>query len=260
MKFVLLDLLVVVLLFAGMFVAQEWGRRLGHQHRAVDKSEDKSAYGATEGAVFALLGLFLAFTFSGAGSRFDSRRDLVVREANAIGTAWLRISILPAARQAELRGLMRQYVDARLDTYRLLSSSRLTEAKQSLQHSSSLQQQMWGVGVSAAAESGQVPPFTLLLPALNDMFDIASTRTAAVRAHPPAEIYLMIVVLSLVSALYVGYGLAGRKVSSLIHTLGFAAVMCIVMYVILDLEFPRLGFIQTDSQDKLLVAVRESMK
>ncbi len=93
MKFIIANLLTMLALCAGMLAAQEWGRRLGERHRRLDPEGGKSAYGATEGAVFALLGLFLAFAFSGATSRFDTRRELVVEETNAIGTAWLRISV-----------------------------------------------------------------------------------------------------------------------------------------------------------------------
>lgn len=255
--FVLAGLLVVLLLFAGMLAAQEWGRRIGERHRTLDGADHKSAYGATEGAVFALLGLFLAFAFSGAGTRFDARRQLVVAESNAIGTAWLRISVLPQDRQPELRGLFREYLDSRIETYRLLSEG--SDPRPELGKSIALQQRIWERATAAAASSGQVPPYTVLLPALNEMIDLTTTRTAASRQHPPLIVYLMIAVLALVSALYIGYGMAGRRVRSLMHTLGFAAVTSIVMYVILDLEFPRLGFVRIESTDQVFVDLRISM-
>ena len=78
-------------LFLGLLLMMEAGRRLGVRRLAADPEGARAGIGAVEGAVFALLGLLIAFTFSGAASRFDDRRHLVAEEANAIGTAWLRI-------------------------------------------------------------------------------------------------------------------------------------------------------------------------
>jgi hypothetical protein len=74
--------------------------------------------GAIEGAIFGLLGLILAFSFSGALTRFDARRHLVVEEANDIGTAWLRVALLPADAQPPMRDLFRRYLDSRIEVYR----------------------------------------------------------------------------------------------------------------------------------------------
>src|SRR6476659_6351344 len=120
MKFTFAGLAVIIALLAAMLVAQAWGRRHGERDRLLAGTGEKNTYGASEGAVMALLGLFLAFTFSGAGNRFDERRHLVIEETNAIGTAWLRIDLLPADAQPVVRGLFREYLDARLETYRLI--------------------------------------------------------------------------------------------------------------------------------------------
>jgi hypothetical protein len=101
--FVLQVSLIVFGLFVGMLVCQEIGRRVGIRHRRIDPDHDKGI-GAAEGAVFGILGLFLAFTFSGAGERFDERRHQIVDEANAIEKAWLRVDVLPQAYRAPLRG------------------------------------------------------------------------------------------------------------------------------------------------------------
>ena len=95
--FALLNLAVVSVLFFAMLAMQEAGRRLAE--RATKAEGEKRATSATEGAVYGILGLFLAFTFSGAGARFENRRHLAVEEANAISTAWLRIDILPSSTQ-----------------------------------------------------------------------------------------------------------------------------------------------------------------
>ena len=100
----------------------------------------------------------------------------------------------------------------------------------------------------------------LLLPALNQMIDITTTRTMAGQMHPPMVIFVMLFGLALAGALLAGYGMAGGKSRDWLHMLGFAAVMAITVYVILDIEYPRLGLIRVDAFDQVLVEVRASMK
>lgn len=249
--------LVAAVLFAAMVALQDVGRRLGERERRLSPDHESGASSVAEGAVFALLGLFLAFTFSGAGSRFDARRQLIVEEANAIGTAWLRLDVLPADQQPALRDLFRRYVDARLNPPTLRAGIRV--ADQASTDATQLQQQIWSASVAAARASGQVAPFTVLLPALNDMIDITTTRAAAVKVHPPAVVFVMVGVLALVGSVFVGYGTAGRRTSSWLHKFGFAAVMTVALYVILDLEFPRVGLIRVDAMDQVIVDLRRSM-
>src|SRR5262245_24463182 len=90
------------LLFLAMLLCIHFGRMLGLRRRAMDPEGATVGLGTIEAAVLALLGLLIAFTFSGAAGRFDSRRHLVVEEANDIGTAYLRIDLPPADRQAAM--------------------------------------------------------------------------------------------------------------------------------------------------------------
>jgi len=245
-------------LFLGMLLLLELGRRIGNRRLARDPEGARQGVGVVEGALFSLLGLLIAFTFSGAAARFDARRHLIVEEANDIGTAWLRLDLLPAGPAAGLRELFRQYLDARLETYRKLPD--LSAAKAELARSISLQGEIWSAAVSACRESGSQPAHLLLLPALNAMFDITTTRTEAANHHPPWIIFAMLGALSLVSSVLAGYGMAGGKSLSWIHIIGFAAVVAVTVYVIMDLEYPRLGLIRVDSADQVLIQLRESMK
>jgi len=127
-------------LFLGMLFCLEMGRRWGVRQLDRDPSAARAGTNAVEGAVFALLGLLIAFTFSGAAARFDTRRVQIVDEANAIGTAWLRIDLLPAEAQPLLRDLFRNYVDSRLAAYRKLPD--LAAAKAELQRSQEIQSEI----------------------------------------------------------------------------------------------------------------------
>jgi hypothetical protein len=183
---------------------------------------------------------------------------LIVEEANAIGTAYLRLELLPLAAQPALRQSFRQYVDTRLEVYRKLPD--IQAAKAELAKATVLQNDIWTQAVTACHEAEGPQATMLLLPALNAMIDISTTRTVAAQTHLPPIVFTMLVVLTLASSLLAGYGMAGRRSRSWIHVLGFAAILTITVYVILDFEYPRLGWIRIEAVDQVLADVRDSMK
>lgn len=250
---------VSVGLFFGMLALMEVGRRIGARRRMQDAAGYRAGVGSVEGAVFALLGLLIAFTFSGAASRFDARRQLIIEETNNIGTAYLRLDLLPKQLQPALREQFRQYIDARLAFYRKLSG--LPAAMAEHDKAIRLQGEIWQQAVAGSYDKGALPAAAmLLLPALNAMFDIATTRALAMQIHPPEIIFVMLLGLALASALLVGYGMADSKERNWLHMLGLAFVMAVAIYVILDIEYPRFGFIRVDAFDQALVDLRDSMK
>jgi hypothetical protein len=249
---------IAVSMFVGILLFFRLGRWLGQ--RAITRHGAQAAStGSLEGAVFALLGLLVAFTFAGALTRFDVRRSQAVDEANAIGTAYLRVDLVPAAAQPKLRDTFRNYVDARIATYRKLPD--IAAARKELERSRALQGEIWAQAVAASEMTGARPGAAiLLLPALNQMFDITLVRITATQMHPPAIIFAMLVGLGLASALLAGYQAAGDTGRYRLHHAGFAAVMAFTVYVILDIEYPRLGFIRIDAIDQVLLDVRAGMK
>jgi hypothetical protein len=246
-------------LFVGIVVLVEVGRRLGRRQVAREGEAAQTGTGALAAAAYGLLALLIAFTFSGAASRFDSRRHLVVEEANAIGTAYLRLDMVSPAAQPALRDSFRHYLDARISAYRKLPD--IAAARAELDRATKLQGEIWTHAVAACRMPDSHPSLTmLLLPALNQMIDITTTRTMAAQMHPPATIFVMLVLLALVSALLAGHDLARAGTRKWLHTLGYAAILSLTVYVILDIEFPRLGFIRIDVVDQVLVDLRASMK
>ena len=242
-----------------MLVLLEVGRHVGARRMTKDPEGARSGVGAVDGAVFGLLGLLVAFTFSGAASRFDSRRQLIVEETNNIGTAYLRLDLLAADAQVTLREVFRRYVDQRLEVYRKLPD--VAAAYKELARAEELQQEIWRLAVNASRAPGASPAApVLLLPALNAMIDIGTTRTFAAQMHPPMIIFIMLFGLAMISALLAGYGMAGSKTRSWIHMVCFATVLAVAVYVILDIEYPRLGLIQVEAFDQALIDLRKSMK
>jgi len=246
-----------VFLLVGMLLLLEFGRRCGKIRLAADPQGARDGLSTVDGAIFALLGLLTAFTFSGAASRFDSRRALIVEETNDIGTAWLRLDLLPPEAQPALRDSFRKYVDARLEFYRLMPD--ITAARGALDRANELQSAIWRQATAATGSGAAASAPMLLLPALNTMFDIASTRAATMQFHPPVIIYATLGLVALISSLLAGFAMAGSRQRSWIHMAGFAMVTAGAVYVILDLEYPRLGFIRVDSFDQLLTDLRQSM-
>ena len=258
MNYALFALLITVSLFFGMLILLEIGRRIGNYRLTQDTDGARAGIGAIDGAVFALLGLLMAFTFSSAASRFDLRRNLIVEETNAIGTAYLRIDLLPASTQPALRDLFGRYVDSRLEVYRRLPD--LAAAKDELAQSTKLQSQIWSQSVAAVQmEGAPAAAAVLLLPALNQMIDITATRTMTGQIHPPLIIYVMLFGLALAGALLAGYEMAGGKSRNWLHMISFSAVMAVAVYVIIDIEYPRLGLIQVSAFDQALVELRQSI-
>ena len=245
-------------LFLGMLLFLEVGRRIGLRRSAPAAAGTAAEGRVVEGAVFGLLGLLVAFTFSGAAARFDTRRQLIVEETNAIGTAYLRLDLLPTAAQPALRERFRQYVEARLEAYRRLPDIAAAQAEET--RATQLQGDIWRQAVAACQEAGVQAATMLLLPALNAMINITTTRTLATSMHPPTNIFVMLFALALASSLLAGHAMAGSKSHTWLHMLGFTAVIALSVYVILDLEFPRLGLIRFGAFDQALVGLRESMK
>jgi len=252
-------LLVCFGLFLGMILASEIGRRIGRRQLAREPTAKVVGTGVTEGSVFALLGLLIAFAFSGAASRFDHRRELIVDETNAIGTAYLRVDLLLPEDQRPMRDQFRRYVEARIEVYRRLPD--LDAARAELVRAKAIQDEIWQLAVPASARAPvAAPTHMLLLNALNVMFDISNTRTLSAEIHPPFTIYVMLAVLLVVSSVFAGYSMAPNKARSWFHIIGHALALSTALYVTVDIEYPRLGYIRVDAFDHALVELRQALK
>lgn len=247
----------VIVMTLVMLALMEIGRRVGTRHLTPDIAETRKGLAAVDGAIFSLLGLLVAFTFYGAAERFDARRKMAIEEADAIGGAWSRLDMLNKDDQLALQDLFRQYLDARLGTYR--KPSEAAAAETSLARSQNVQDRIWQRSLAACAKELSLPAANLLIPSLSEMFGVAHARVAAARIHPPRIIFGTLLALTLISAIIVGHGMAGRKSRSLTHVLGYVITMVVVIYVIFQLEYPRLGFIPTESMDQILVELRQRM-
>jgi len=252
-------LLFCSLLLVGMLVLMETGRRSGIHCVREESEAERDGLGTIEVAVFALFALLVAFTFSGAASRFNEMRMRIAEEANTIAKAYLRLQLLPQQARSELQDLFRRYVDSRLETYRRLSNQEAAAAQ--MAESRKIQEEIWAKAFDATRLPDSHPDAgKLLLPALDSMIDITRTRTTAPQIHSPRVIYALLFGLGLIGSLLAGYRMAIDRNQSRLHILGFAVITVIIVYVILEVEYPKTGLIRLEAADQLLVDVRSDMK
>lgn len=224
---------------------------IGRHFAAASDVPGGPGLGLMDGAIFALLGLLMAFTFSAAAARFDARRTMIVDEANAIGTARLRLDLLPDDVRPGAQETMRRYVANRLATYDNMLDP--AEISAELKRGQELQQELWAIAVEAGKRPDAQPAVNVvLLPALNAMFDISTTRMMALKMHTPIAVYLVLWGAALISALVAGHSLGRSHGAVTIHVLAFAGLMAVSLYVIIDFEYPRAGLIRVDSFDRVL--------
>jgi len=220
----------------------EAGRRIAdyrHQHSAVEK---EAPVGAMVGGTLGLLAFILAFTFSLAASRFEARRQILLQEANAIGTAYLRAGMLSEPMRTDARNLLREYVDVRLEA---VQPGKLDQA---MAKSEELHSRLWAVA-STAAEKEKNVITSLYIQSLNQVIDLHATRVmAGVRSRVPGIIWIVLYLLLILVMVMLGYqsGLAKsrRSIAVLALVIGFSSVL----YLIADLDRPGQGLLQTSQE------------
>jgi hypothetical protein len=194
--------------------------------------------------------------FSGSAFRFVDRRDLIVTEANSIGTAYLRLDLLPAETQPSLRQLFRDYTDARIRGFQLIPDA---QAWEQFDQAKSLQKRIWHEAVAAGSRASSPPVLALVLEPINDMIDITSTHEAALYAHPPVIFYVLMVALAIVCSTLAGRSMASRRFGKNFYRITFAAMFAFTFMIMLDTEFPRAGFITVRGLDSALSQARDAM-
>lgn len=228
---------------AVLLLCAEVGFRLGRRAYDTHPENHGARQGAVSGvqtAILGLLGLLLGFTFALATARYDVRRELIVKDANAIGTAYLRTSLLPEAHVAPVRELLRQYLSLRIVYFPLADDpAKLAEG---LQKSAGLQHQLWDHAVAAGKESPSAMT-SLFIDALNATFDVEGERLAAAAARIPPVVWVLVLVVGALGCLTSSYlsGAAGAR--SPFSSFVLPLLIAIVITLIFDLMHPREGLI-----------------
>jgi hypothetical protein len=228
-------------------------------YRAGRRAAHHEGTGAIEAAILGLLGLMLAFSFAAAQGRLEARRALAVEEANDIGTAYLRLDLLPASEQPRIRELFRRYLDARLRVYQSLPDRR--EAESVLSEGEGLQREIWSGTEQACHREQWTPAPMLILPAINQMIDITTARTLMLRTHNPRLVTGLLVFLAAIGAIVAGFAMSVAKTRNLLYMILFASTISITVCTVIELDHPRAGLVRgLENADKVLLQLRETMK
>jgi len=232
------ELLVALGLIAGVVAVHELGFWLGSLIRSADEPFDRQV-ALVRTSTAALVAFLIGFAFSGAASRFIDRLDIIVKEANALGTAYLRADTIAEPQRGELKAALREYT---ADRVRLLSGKERDQIELLLAKVSGLHGRMWRSAIKATQDNAP------LLPPINEVIDLHSMHLAMARRHLPLAIMAMLLGTAAIGVGLLGFGngRAGRRFSLLDSVYGTALVLALFMTI--DMDYPGIGFIRVSNR------------
>jgi hypothetical protein len=238
--------LLIVFFAATLAGASEAGFRLGRKAESRTAESAKSQLGVVEGGILAVLGLLLGFTMSMAVTRFEVRKQLVLEEANAIGSSYLRTQLLPVPERTEIANLLREYVAVRLQYADVRDD--LDRLQATREQAARLQNEFWTRAVAYGQKDPSPIRAGLLLQSLNQVIDLESARWMAFQNHVPPTVIYVNYIVALLATILVGYafGLGGRR--QVFSTSMLVLAITVVLVVIVDLDQPRHGLIRGSQQ------------
>lgn len=243
--------LIFVCAIAFFFLAFEGGFRFGQTIRTRADETVKSWISTIDAAILGILALLLGFTFSMSLSRFDLRKQLVIEEANAISTTYLRAQLLPEPYMMEISYLLRQYVGVRLEG---IKPGKLHDA---IVRSEQLHNQLWLRAVDVS-KKGPSPILVLLfLNSLNEMIDLHDKRLSAFENRVPQMVLVLLFVCGIMTVLVTGYGCGLGNRRNFVPVAMMSVILAMVILVIMDLDQPGRGFIRVSQQS--LIRLQQSL-
>lgn len=243
-----LDSRLVALGLAVLMAATlEAGYRLGRRHRERVAEPARTQVGAIQAATLGLLALLLGFSFSLALGRHDDRSRALVAEANAIGTAWLRSGLLPAALREPTRDEFAAYIRQRIETTGLPQSEHARHAELA-RREIALQAGLWRHALAAAAPASGLDPqiASLYVEAVNAAIDARGEHEAALARHVPQVVMLLLLFSFALSGSIVGYASGVHGHRGLVSNTLMLGLITVLVYLIVDLDRPRRGLIIVD--------------
>ncbi len=248
------DALAFILLLS---LAVEAGYRLGlRQRRIIDSAENATSDDMTLSSMLALLGLMLAFTYAFTLSRADARRDAIVEEANAIGTAFLKADFLTEPGRSALREGLLDYARTRIITKEQVKDSDSRRAM--LEHMAETQSRLWPALEQALGGKALGAYEASMMQAVTEVLDAQTRRTTAGFDRMPPVVTLLLLAIAALSLSVAGHN-AGLKGSiSRLRMAEFVLMLAFLMFVILDFDRPQSGFIQLNNAP--LISAIEDME
>lgn len=248
-------------LLACMFVMIEIGWKVGlHFSRkfGIKKIDAGDTFLA---AIFGLLALLIALTFSGASDRFDKRRDLIAQEVSAIGTAYQSVDLLAKKDQPQIRELFKKYIDTRINLYKDNDTLSELHLEKKVAARNAIGDEIWKAAVQAVEDTAYPQKLVAaqILPELSDMFTASENQRLTSKFHPPPIVMQALILLSLIGSLIAGYNMGIEKKRDWLLSIIFVVLMSGTIYIIMELEYPRLGKVSLNDFDLELVTLRKSL-
>lgn len=240
--------------YFGLFVAlvlfglSEAGFRVGWRLYVQRDEARRSQISGVQGAILGLLGLLLGFTFSMAVNRYELRRDMVLKEANTIGTTYLRAGLLPEAQQEPVRELLRKFVDVRVG-YQATSDDPV-KLEEGLRLGAEIQQQLWQ-HAEAAAKAAPTPITSTFIVTLNELIDTDAERVAAHRNTIPAAVWILLIIVAACGCLTTAYGAGAQGARSGFSSFTLPLLITVVILMIFDLMHTHQGVVSISQQPML---------
>ena len=232
------ELLVASGLIAGVVAAHEIGFWLGSLTRSADEPFDRQV-ALVRTSTSALVAFLIGFAFSGAASRFIDRVDIIVKEANALGTAYLRADTIAEPQRGELKAALKEYT---ADRVRLLSREGRDEIEPFLAKASGLHERMWRSAIKATQNNA--PLMAAVLPPINEVIDLHSTHLAMARRHLPIPIMIVLLGTAAIGVGIIGFGNGRLGRRFLVLDSVYGAVLAVALWMIIDLDYPGIGIIR----------------
>jgi hypothetical protein len=217
--------------------------------------EEIEGIGTIEGAMLGLMALVMAFTFSAAAEKFDERRKLIVEEANTIGTAILRSDMYSDSNRKLFRADFAKYVESRIAYYDAVDNEEKIEI--ALRDAATYSQRVWSRAARLSQNLENRVQSELMIPAVNAMIDITTTRESSRVFKVPEIILVILFLLTVTAAFLVGYGNKGKRLQT-VMVIGFALITTMTVYLILELDRPRRGIITVDRAEKNILDLRNA--
>ena len=232
------ELLLALALIGGVVAAHELGFWLGSLVRSADDPFDRQV-ALVRTTTAALVAFLIGFAFSGAASRFIDRQDLIVKEANALGTAYLRADTIVEPQRGELKAALKEYT---ADRVQLLSGERRDQIEPLLAKVSGLHERMWQAAFRGTQDNA--PLMMVVLPPINEVIDLHSVHLAMARRHLPLPIMAVLLGTAAIGVGLIGFGngRVGRRFSLLDSVYG--VVLAVALWMTIDLDYPGMGIIR----------------